>query len=88
VPDGLRLSCVLGGRAYAKQIERETGVTYKTAWRMFKQIRSMLEEGHDPLVGKGKAVEIDETYYGGRRKRGTGSTRCAAIKPKCPSSEH
>jgi len=56
----------------AKQIERETGVTYKTAWRMFKQIRSMLEESGNPIGGVGKSVEVDETYYGGRRKRGTG----------------
>lgn len=48
----------------AKQIERETGVTYKTAWRMFKQIRSMLEEDY-VLDGK---VEADETYWGGREK--------------------
>jgi len=57
----------------AKQIERETGVTYKTAWRMFKQIRSMLEESGSPLGGKNSpGVEMDETYMGGRRKGGTG----------------
>ncbi|SRR6266481_2956448 len=57
----------------AKQIERETGVTYKTAWRMFKQIRSMLEEGANPLGGPGsKGVEADEAYFGGKRKNGTG----------------
>lgn len=55
----------------AKQIERETGVTYKTAWRMFKQIRSMLA-GDGPIGGEGKHVEVDETYYGGRRKNGRG----------------
>ena len=53
----------------AKQIERETGVTYKTAWRMFKQIRSMLDEDVGPLDGP---VEMDETYMGGRRKNGSG----------------
>src|SRR6202167_2033365 len=55
----------------AKQIERETGVTYKTAWRMFKQIRSMLEE-NEPIGGKGRGVETDEMYYGGYRKHGGG----------------
>ncbi|MBS1723156.1 MAG: IS1595 family transposase [Armatimonadetes bacterium] len=54
----------------AKQLERELGVTYKTAWRMFKQIRSMLAEDVEPLSG---TVEVDETYYGGKQRgRGTG----------------
>lgn len=57
----------------AKQIQRETGVTYKTAWRMFKQIRSMLDDKTGPLGGFGsKGVEMDETYIGGKRKGGTG----------------
>jgi transposase len=55
----------------AKQIQRETGVTYKTAWRMFKQIRSMLED-NEPIGGKGRGVETDEMYYGGYRKGGGG----------------
>lgn len=50
----------------AKQIQRETGVTYKTAWRMFHQIRSLLSDGDLQL--EGPTVEIDETYMGGRRK--------------------
>jgi transposase len=54
----------------AKQIERETGVTYKTAWRMFKQIRSMLdEENQSPLGGGGKQVEMDESGFGGTVRR-------------------
>jgi transposase len=53
----------------AKQIQRETGVTYKTAWRMFKQIRTMLDEDKDPLGGTGKKVEMDESGFGGTTKR-------------------
>lgn len=51
----------------AKQIQRETGVTYKTAWRMFKQIRSLM--GSDDKLEGPATVEIDETYVGGRTKR-------------------
>ena len=53
----------------AKQLERELGVTYKTAWRMFNKIRSLLAfgDGEGPLSGR---VEADETYIGGSR-RGT-----------------
>jgi transposase-like protein len=54
----------------AKQIQRETGVTYKTAWRMFRQIRSLLSEPDMQL--EGSTVEMDEMYYGGTRKSGRG----------------
>lgn len=47
----------------AKQLERELGVTYKTAWRMFTLIRNELMAQDDgPLSGD---VEMDETYIGG-----------------------
>jgi transposase-like protein len=62
----------------AKQLERELGVTYKTAWRMFKQIRSMLsEDGGDPLAGK---VEVDETFVGGKAKNMHASKRAEKIQ--------
>lgn len=54
----------------AKQIQRETGVTYKTAWRIFRQIRSLLSEPDMQL--EGSTIEVDEMYYGGYRKSGGG----------------
>ena len=33
----------------AKEIQRQTGVTYKTAWRMCNLIRKMLSESLDPF---------------------------------------
>jgi transposase-like protein len=44
----------------AKQLERELGVTYPTAWRMFREIRSLLSEPNLRLAGK---IEADETYF-------------------------
>jgi transposase len=48
----------------AKQLERELGVTYKCAWRIFHKIRSMLDEDDGPkLSGE---IEVDESFYGGK----------------------
>ncbi len=50
----------------AKELERHLGVTYKTAWRMAKQIRTMMQQGGSPLSG---TVEADETYIGGKARQ-------------------
>jgi transposase len=43
----------------AKQLERELGVTYKTAWRIFHLIRhELMEQDDEPMSGE---VEMDET---------------------------
>ena len=48
----------------AKQLERELGVTYKTAWRMAHLIRTeLMEQDTEPLSG---IVEVDETWIGGK----------------------
>lgn len=63
-----------GGIA-AKQVERETGVTYKTAWRMCNLIRQQLEDGKSIFGGD---VEVDESYFGGKStggKRGRGAEK-------------
>ena len=51
----------------AKQIERELGVTYKTAWRMANLIRNQLmtQDDDEPMTGP---VEMDEMYVGGKRR--------------------
>ena len=48
----------------AKQLERELGVTYKTAWRMMNKIRNeLMADDGEPLSGD---VEVDETLIGGK----------------------
>ena len=47
----------------AKELERHLGVTYKTAWRMAKQIRLLMAAEMGLLSGE---LEVDETYIGGK----------------------
>lgn len=49
----------------AMELQRQLGTTYKTAWRMAKQIRKLFNESVSPLDG---VVEVDETYIGGKEK--------------------
>ena len=40
-----------GDQVTARALERELGVSYKTALRMHRQVRILLEEDPDPLAG-------------------------------------
>ncbi len=67
----------------AKQLERELGVTYKTAWRMFNRIRSLMYQCDAPITEG--TVEIDEAYIGGKahwRSRGRATGIKGGIKGK------
>lgn len=50
----------------AKELERQIGCTYKTAWRMAHELRKLMaqSDSDDPMGGH---VEIDESYIGGRK---------------------
>ncbi len=54
----------------AKQIERQLGVSYKTAWFIMHRIREAMnpDAKSGPIGGKGKTVEADETFVGGKAK--------------------
>jgi len=57
-----------------KELQRQLGVTYKTAWRMGQKIRDLMGKADSFALLQGH-VELDETYVGGHRpgKRGRGA---------------
>jgi transposase-like protein/predicted RNA-binding Zn-ribbon protein involved in translation (DUF1610 family) len=65
----------------AKEVQRQVGVTYKTAWRMCHELRKLMARAdyQGPLQGH---VEIDETLVGGRQRgagKGTGTRKGKTI---------
>jgi transposase-like protein len=65
----------------AHQLHRTIGVTYKTAWFMAHRIReAMRDVSGEPLGGAGKIVEADETYVGGKPRKGTDGRATTAYR--------
>jgi transposase len=63
----------------AKQLERELGVTYKTAWRMFNKIRvQLMADDTGPLKGD---VEVDEASVDGKPRKRQGEHTQIRIGP-------
>lgn len=57
----------------AHQLHRMLGITYKSAWFLGHRIReAMIDDAPEPMGGKGRAVQADETYYGNTSKRAKG----------------
>ena len=51
----------------ALQLQRMLGVTYESAWFLFHRLRECPKNPNPPpMGGKGKVVEADETYIGGK----------------------
>ncbi len=68
----------------ALQLQREIGTTYKTAWRMLRQIRLAMgnkkkkKDDDDDNDFMNTIIEIDETYLGGKAENKHMSERIAA----------
>lgn len=63
----------------AKEMERQLGVTYKTAWRILFLIREALKQDDEKLKGN---VEIDTGFFGGKGYAGKNNERRSHVMAK------
>jgi transposase len=63
-------------RISAKRIQRETGVTYKTAWRTLREIRRLLDDEDLPL--ERPAAKIDDGDASGLVREGESASSLTA----------
>jgi transposase len=69
------LFCASRNGVAAKEVQRQLGVTYKTAWRMCRLIREYMGhvDGDAPVGGSTPdrgAVEVDKAFIGGKDAQG------------------
>jgi len=68
----IQLLCSSKKGMSAHQLHRMLDVTYKSAWFMAHRIReAMIDTNPDPIGGKGKSVQADETYIGKKKDQPT-----------------
>lgn len=66
------LMCASKKAMSAHQIHRMLGITYKSAWFMCHRLREAMS-GHGPglLGSNGGTVEVDETFWGNKKPKGS-----------------
>ena len=70
------LFCTTRHGVSGKELQRQLGVTYKTAYRIGQQIRDLMAKAQTFEALLSGHIELDEAYVGGRRsggKRGRGA---------------
>jgi transposase-like protein len=79
----LHLICASKKGMSAHQLHRMLGITYRAAWFVNHRLRHAMADG-DVFAKLAGVIEIDETYVGAKRKRGTHRGRPSFGSHKTP----